>query len=98
MTNRFTGGMLRLYFLIVPTLMGAWNVRAQSIGDFRSHQSGNWNSTNTWERWQGASWATPAPSTPTSSDGTITIQTNHVVTVTASVTADQIVIQSSGQL
>ena len=40
----------------------------------------------------------PAPSTPTSADGVITIQTNHTVAVTAGVTADQVVIQSGGQL
>jgi hypothetical protein len=38
----------------------------------------------------------PTPSAPTSSDGVITIQAGHAVTVTSGVTADQVVIPSGG--
>lgn len=70
----------------------------QTAGDYRSAGTGNWNNTATWERYDGASWITPAPSTPTSADGAITIRNTHTVTITASVTADQLVIETGATL
>lgn len=70
----------------------------QSLGDFRSVATGNWNNTATWERYDGAIWVTPAPSTPSSLDGAITIQNGHTVTVTASVTVDQVTVDAGGTL
>jgi len=71
---------------------------AQTTGDFQSHQTGNWNDVNTWERWSGTSWVTPAPSTPTSAGGAITIRNGHTVTVTAGVTVDQVVVGAGGSI
>ena len=71
---------------------------AQATGDYRSVQSGNWNSTSTWERWDGSQWVTPSPSTPTTPSNVVTIRNTHTVTVTASVTVDQIVIDVGGQV
>lgn len=62
----------------------------QSVGDFRSFQSGDWNNVNTWERFDGAFWVNPAPGTPTNADGIVTLRNSHIVTVTANVTVDQI--------
>ncbi len=80
------------FFLLSET------VHAQSTGDFQSHASGNWNSTSTWERWNGTSWITPAPNTPTDADGIITVLNGHTVTVTANVQVDQVVIAAGGQV
>jgi len=66
-------------------------------GDFRSKAAGNWNSTSTWEKFNGLTWG-PTLTTPTSADGTITIQSGFNVTVTANVTADQVVVNSGAQL
>jgi hypothetical protein len=74
-----------IFFLFV-----SFSLFGQSAGDFRSAASGNWNDVNTWERFDGLAWVNPAPSTPTSSDGIITIMDTHTVTVTSNVTADQI--------
>ncbi len=71
---------------------------AQNAGDFRSFQSGNWNDVNTWERYDGASWVNPAPSTPTETDGVITIQAGHSVDVNLDVSIDQTVIESTATL
>jgi len=64
---------------------------------FRSTASGNWNATSTWEMSTngGALWI-PATLTPTNFSSTISIF--HVVTVTADVTADQIIIQTGAEL
>ncbi|MBE2230862.1 MAG: T9SS type A sorting domain-containing protein [Chitinophagaceae bacterium] len=82
-----------LCLLLFPTAL--WG---QSLGDFRSVATGNWNNTATWERYDGAIWVTPAPSTPSSLDGAITIQNGHTVTVTASVTIDQVTVDAGGTL
>ncbi len=68
-----------------------------SAGDYRSAASGNWNSTSTWERFDGVSWI-PAVLTPTNADGVITVQSGHTVTISASVTYDQVVVESGGQV
>jgi pectinesterase len=34
------------------------------VGDYRSHQTGDWATASTWERWDGTTWVTPAPTYP----------------------------------
>ncbi len=84
--------------ILVFLTSGIELARGQGVDDYRSHQTGNWNSTSTWERWDGSTWVTPAPSTPTNGDGAITIQNGHIVTVTSSVTVDQVVVNAGGQI
>ena len=73
-------------------------VIGNQIGDYRSHQTGLWATLATWERWNGTTWATPAPTAPTTTDGVITIQSGHIVTVGAAASADQVVVAAGGQL
>src|SRR6267378_241433 len=86
-----------LFTVILFGLVGGGTAWGQAAGDYRSKQSGNWSSTNTWERFNGASWIAVV-ATPTSLDGQITIRAGHIVTVTASVTADQVIVQAGGQI
>ena len=83
-------------FLAVASLLFATTAFGQGSGDFRSHQSGNWNDVNSWERFDGAVWVYPAPNTPTYADGAIAIQAGHTITVTADTTVDQVTIASGG--
>lgn len=64
----------------------------QATGDFRSFASGDWNNVNTWERFNGTIWVNPAPTTPTSADGIITLMSGTTITIPngQSITADQI--------
>lgn len=66
---------------------------------YRSLASGNWNATATWERSTdgGTSWVA-AIATPTDADGAITVRNGHTVTVSASVSADEVTVESSGTL
>jgi hypothetical protein len=66
---------------------------------YRSTTSGNWNSTSTWEVSDdgGSNWSS-ATSTPTDADGAITIRNGHTVTVTESVSADQLTVASGANL
>ncbi len=68
-----------------------------AAGAFRSVASGDWNSTSTWETFDGATWFA-ATNTPVSTNGVVTIQSGHTVTVTAGVTLDQVIVQSGGQV
>src|SRR6185295_14371244 len=67
---------------------------AATSGDYRSKATGNWNSTSTWEKYNGSGWVA-ATATPTNADGAITIRSGHTVTVTASVTTDQVTVDSA---
>jgi hypothetical protein len=75
-----------------------FNSYSQAAGDFRSVASGNWNVVTTWERFDGTSWITPAPSTPVQGDGVVTIQSPHNVTFNVTLTIDQVVVNAGATL
>ena len=72
-------------------------VYGQSVGDYRSKQTGNWNAASNWERFDGTTWLA-AVTPPTSADGVITVRTGHTITVNVNTSADQIIVQASGVL
>ncbi len=65
-------------------------------GDYRSRASGNWNAVGTWSTWSGTAWAnaTAAPTSATTRQ--ISVQSPNAVTVSASVTAQNLVIAVGG--
>ena len=67
-------------------------------GNYRSHQSGEWNDLYSWEKSNGTTWIHPAPNKPTASDGPIIIMDGHKIEVTETSTADQVTILSGGTL
>ncbi len=87
-----------LVTLILFLTAGSSHLLGQNVDDFRSHQSGNWNSTTTWARWNGSSWVNPAPNAPSSADGAITIRNGHAVTLIGTSTVDQVTIEAGGQV
>ena len=74
----------------------AW---AQTLDDYRSGATGNWNAIATWQRYDGTAWVA-ATVTPTSANGVITIRTGHVVTIPTAMTLtyDQVVVDAGGQV
>jgi hypothetical protein len=66
---------------------------------FRSVATGNWNATATWQMSTdaGGTWF-GATGTPTETSGPITIQSPNTVTVTVSVNADQLAVNSGGTI
>lgn len=66
---------------------------------FRSLNSGNWNSNSTWEMStdNGTTWIA-ATKTPNDSSGVITIRSPNTVTVTVSVNADQLTVNTGGTI
>jgi hypothetical protein len=71
--------------------------RAQVAGDYRSFTSGLWSAAGTWETYNGAAWVA-AGAAPSSANGVITIQITHTVTINATVSIDQVVINSGAFL
>ena len=64
---------------------------------YRSRQNGNWNDPTTWEYNDGSGWKS-ATSYPSRSSGVITILTGHTVTLSGSLTLDEVTIASGGQV
>lgn len=62
---------------------------------FRSKQSGNWNNTSTWEMSSDSSTWVNATITPSYHNRTLSILAGHTVTITASDTIDQIIINGN---
>jgi hypothetical protein len=87
--------MTRLTGLLIAVVLLNHQLVAQN--NFRTRQDGDWNQSSTWEEFIAGSWQLTA-NTPTFSVGTITIQSGHIITVTAPVTIDQTVINSGGTL
>ncbi len=86
--------MRRLLWLVIVLPAISFS---QAVNDYRSFQDGPWNDVNTWERFNGTIWVNPAPATPTSAVGVITIQAGHTVNVPAgvSITIDQATINGT---
>jgi len=83
--------------VVVFNLGDTQSSMAAVSGDYRVKVSGAWSTAGTWEKYNGTSWAT-ATTSPTSADGTITIQNGFTVTVSSSVSVDQVVVASGGQI
>ncbi len=65
---------------------------------FRSKQSGNWNSINTWESSSdNANWIN-ATLTPDYNANTIAIKNNHVVTITSTTSYDQLTVEAGAHV
>jgi hypothetical protein len=64
---------------------------------FKSIATGNWNANGTWQMSTdaGSTWIA-ATKTPNDSSGVITIQSPNTVTVTVSVTANQLIVNTGG--
>ena len=72
-------------------------VSAQSLGDFQTRGSGNWNKSNTWEEWNGSPWINNKV-VPDFSSGQITIRLGHSVNGNAIGDYDQVVIEAGATL
>ena len=70
---------------------------AQSTGDYQSVASGPWSTIANWQTFNGTAWVA-ATSAPNSTNGIITIQSPHVMQITANVSLDQVVINAGATI
>jgi len=83
--------------ILALALLTATRSFSQATGDYRTAATGNWNAPATWQRYDGSVWQSN-PVAPTFNDGVITVRNTHTVTITAAITADQIVVETGGTL
>ncbi len=83
-----------LFSIFVLVCQSVWS---QTSGDFRSVKSGNWNDSDTWERYKGSKWVSSGSIPTDVNANNIIIQNGHTVTVSDNRTADQITIDAGGQ-
>jgi len=79
----------KLYSIFILLLLDISFCFCQSVDDFRTNSSGNWNILSKWERWDGSSWVNPAPSLP-SATSNVTIQPGHTITVNQAVNIENL--------
>jgi hypothetical protein len=89
--------MKKFMLLILASLMPLIMINSQSLDDYRSKQSGNWNSTASWERYDGTNWI-DATASPTSVNGVITVRNAHTISITENITYDQVIVEQGGQV
>jgi hypothetical protein len=89
--------ILKSLSIILFVLASIFQLNAQSLGDYRSAATGSWTVAGNWQRFNGVS-RVGASVAPTSTDGVITIQSPHVITVTTGITIDQLVINSGATI
>jgi hypothetical protein len=68
-----------------------------SPGDYRSAASGLWSDPNTWQYFNGIDWIA-ATNFPVSTSGKIYIRSSHTVTVSNSMSVDEVLIMPGGQV
>lgn len=78
--------------------LGVSSAYCGSSGDYRSNvTTGNWGDASSWETHNGSAWVA-AGTSPTNTNGVITIRSGHNITVAAAVSVDQVVVRSGGQV
>jgi hypothetical protein len=96
--NRFSMRAVRALVLGLMLLTTTF-LHAQVSGDFRSATSGNWTTSTTWERYNGATWDASGagsnnPGQTPSSTTAVFVQTAHTVTLTANASVGDLHIAS----
>ncbi len=87
--------MIKTGISLILLLFICNNTFAQSAGDYRSNAvTMDWNTASDWETFSGGTWVTAGVS-PTSSNGAIEIRSGHSVTITATVTVDQVTVNGT---
>lgn len=86
----------RRIFTLLMVMFSVIYATAQTAGDYRTKANGNWtDGTAVWQKYDGASWLDEAAA-PTNADGIITVL--HTITLDASTTVDDFVIDAAGVL
>ncbi len=92
--------MKKLFLVLIPLLIAGSALHSFAVNElFRSNASGSWNSIGTWQMSTngGSNWIA-ATSTPNDTSGAVTVRSPNTVTVTASVSANQVTVESGATL
>ena len=87
-----------IYILLFITVITV-NVNAQSLGDYRTIESGAWEVPANWQRYDGAAWVTAIVPPDGTNSNVITIRNGDNINNTAfSVQADKLIVEAGGGL
>ena len=85
------------YIIFTVLLFSALFAQAQSEGDYRSKQTGNWSDAGSWQRYNGTAFV-DAPGAPSNSSGVITVRNGHTITINNEIGPDQLVVENGAVL
>ncbi len=71
---------------------------AQNQNDYRTFQSGDWFSPETWEVYTGDSWVLSASIPDAATSNQIRICTGHTISVSDNITIDQMLVEAGGAI
>lgn len=79
--------MKKLSYLLIFLIIANFTVKAQSEGDYRSYQTGDWGVNTNWEKYVNGNWVYPAPEAPPTGNlkTTVTILSGHTITATSNI-------------
>ncbi|MBL0050818.1 MAG: hypothetical protein IPP29_04450 [Bacteroidetes bacterium] len=87
-----------IYILLFITVITV-NVNAQSLGDYRTIESGAWEVPANWQRYDGAAWVTAIVPPDGTNSNVITIRNgDNINNNSFSVQADQLIVEAGGGL
>ncbi len=91
--------MKKIIILLTFALLSYYSF-AQTTGDFRSRQNGNWDDFNSWETYDGTQWVNATTGQIPSNTTTLTtVQANHTVSVnTSTAECGSLTIDANGRL
>ena len=72
-------------------------LNAQTTGDYRTKQTGNWSDPNTWEVYDGSNW-NPATTPPDTNANQVTIQANHTISFDQNSSIKNLLVEANGVL
>ncbi len=85
------------YIIFTILLFLQLSIFAQSAGDYRSKQSGNWHDLSSWQTFNGTTFV-DATEIPTQNSGVITIRNGHTITINNTIGADQLIVETGAVL
>ncbi|MDZ4122240.1 MAG: hypothetical protein U1C33_07440, partial [Candidatus Cloacimonadaceae bacterium] len=85
--------VMLVFFILYFSLLSA-----QSEGDYRTFQSGDWHSFNTWEVLIGGEWYLASSIPVAATANVITIRAGHTVNVSNHITIDQTVVEADAHV
>ena len=89
--------MSKIFYVYIVIILLFQVASAQSSGDYRSKQSGNWEDASSWEIYNGSSWIN-ASNSPDSSSGNISILSSHTITINSNIIANQLTVNGNSNL
>lgn len=87
----------KISLIIAMLFVILFQTKAQSIGDYRTINSGDWSSSSIWERYDGATWQ-PMPVPPSLGDAAINIRVGNTVNIITPISIDSVFINAGAVL